>query len=128
MQKILGIDLGATSIKAVAVEGSFRSTAVRGYRAELVDPPDVLPPPPPEGEPAEAPVPRTYAERARAALEAFQRDGWFEADRIICSMPGTQIAAHLLNLPFAERKQIDAVLSGEVEELIPFNLDEVLYD
>ncbi len=119
MQKILGIDLGASAVKAVAIESSFRSHTVRAYRAEPVEP--YVPP-------AEGEQPKTYADRCKAALEAFAKDGWFAADQIICSLPGAQVAAHAVTLPFVERKQIDSTLPGEVETVIPFDLADVVFD
>ncbi len=123
MQKILGIDLGASSVKAVAIEASFRSHTVRGYRAEPLPPPE----PPAEGQPPKTPA-ESYASRLAGPLQAFFQDGWFEADRIVVGLPGAQVAAHVLSLPFVDRKQIDATLPGEVEGIIPFDPEDVVFD
>ncbi len=116
MHKILGIDLGASAVKAVALEASFRSHEVRGYRAEPV-------PPPEEGE-----APRSYAERALAALQALGRDDWFRADTVVCCLPAAQVATHLVTLPFGDLRRVDQALKFEIEGLIPFDLDEVVFD
>jgi general secretion pathway protein L len=115
VQRILGIDLGATAVKAVAIESSFRTHTISAFRAEPV---------PPQND-AE---PKPYLERIKPVLEALAQDEWFQADSIVCSLPAAQVAVHLLSMPFTDRKQIDATLPGQVEDLIPFNLEDVVYD
>jgi general secretion pathway protein L len=115
VQRILGIDLGATAVKVVAIESSFRSHTVAAYRAEPIAPDDET-------------APRSYADRLKPALEALAQDEWFRADTIICSLPAAQVATHMITLPFTETKKIEATLPNEVEDLIPSNLDEVVFD
>jgi type IV pilus assembly protein PilM len=88
-----------------------------------VPPPELPPDPLPEGW-----QPPTYAQRIAPALAALGKDGWFEADQIIACLPGMQVAAHAITLPFTERKQIDATLPGEVEEITPFDPADVVFD
>lgn len=119
MHKILGIDLGASAVKAVAIEASFRSHQLRAYRSEPVAPAVE----PPEGEAA-----KSWAERAQVALEALARDDWFRADTIICCLPAAQVATHLVTLPFGDAKRVEQTLPFEIEGIIPFDLDEVVFD
>lgn len=115
MHRILGIDLGATAVKAVAVEASFRAHTVRAFRSEPV--PATL-----EGEA------RPYHERALAALRVLSEDGWLQADTIVCCLPFGQVATHLVTLPFTDTRRIEQALPFEVEGLMPFDLDDVIFD
>lgn len=118
MQKILGLDIGETAIKAVSLEASFRSHEVRGFRSERIA---VLPD-------ADAEASSSLADRWRPAFDALSADGWLTADKIICSLPGAQVATHLVTLPFNDARRVDQTLPFEVEGLIPFDLDEVVFD
>src|SRR5690606_763667 len=95
--------------------------------------------PPPEGateegappaapEPEKPPAPLTWADRIRPALATLAADGWFDADQVVCCLPGAQVATHLVSLPFGDPKRIEQTLRFEVEGLIPFDLDEVVFD
>jgi len=114
MQRILGLDIGAGSVKAVALEASFRTSVVRAWRSEPVAPET-------EGGPA-------LRERVKTALQALAADRWFAADVIVCSLPDAKVATHLVPLPFADARRVELVLPGQVEELVPFEPDEVIWD
>ncbi len=116
MHKIVGIDLGASAVKAVALEASFRSHVIRDYRALALGPAG-------EGE-----EPKTYAERALAPLKALALDDWFKADTVVCALPAALVATHLITLPFGDQRRVDQALKFEIEGLIPFDLDEVVFD
>lgn len=113
-QKILGIDLGAHSVKAVAVEAAFRGHAVTA----AVE----VPLPPPAAEEGAAPP------LAVALKEALSRLGAIPTDACAVALPGTAAAAPVLSLPFTDSRKIEATLGFEVEGAIPFDLAEVVYD
>lgn len=113
-QKILGLDLGAHSVKAVAVEAAFRGHVVTA----AVE----VPLPPASTDPA-APAPL-----ALAVKEALEKLGAGITDACAVSLPGIGAAAPVLTLPFLDARKIDATLGFEVEGVVPFDLAEMVYD
>ncbi len=109
MARILGIDLGSYSAKAVLVESTMRSVQLRGYGAVR------------RGE-------GTAIEALRAALEPLFPPHAPRADQVMVCLPGPSLVTHSLTLPFTDTKQIEAALSFEVESLLPFDLSEAVYD
>jgi len=61
-----------------------------------------------------------------AILKERSRD-WVGA-RIIASIPGEQFSQHLVHFPFSDRKRIEKALPFEIEESVPFPLDDVVLD
>ena len=61
-----------------------------------------------------------------AVLKERSRD-WAGA-RIIASIPGEQFSQHLVHFPFSDRKRIEKALPFEIEESVPFPLDDVVLD
>jgi len=141
-QKILGLDIGAHSVKAVLLEGTMRGWELKAHaRAELG---------PAEPAPIPAPVPEAPAEENAAATEGAaeaaatepvedlrlsralgavaEQIGGLRADLVAVALPGSAAASPLVTLPFTEQKKIDATLGFEVESLLPFDVDEALYD
>ncbi len=59
-------------------------------------------------------------------LQGKSRD-WAGA-RIISSIPGHLFTQRLVQFPFADRKRIEKALPFELEDLVPFDLDEVVVD
>ncbi len=109
MARILGIDLGSYSAKAVLVESTMRSVQLRGYRAVR------------RGE-------GTAIEALRAALEPLFPPDAPAADQVMVCLPGPSLVSHSLTLPFTDTKQIDAALPFEVESQLPFDLSEAVFD
>jgi general secretion pathway protein L len=103
MARILGLDLGSYSVKGVLLETTMRSSVVRAY--EEVRNTDL-----------------------KASLADLLARGNFLADQVVVSMPGLSMATHSIGLPFADPKRIESTLGFEVEEQLPFDLSEAVYD
>lgn len=109
-QKILGLDIGATAVKGVLLDSSFRSYEIIDAAAVPVAP-------------GEAPL----RERQLAALRQLLSTGW-NPDTTLVALPGATGASHLVALPFADPKRIEQTIAFEVESQIPFDLAEVAWD
>lgn len=106
MSRILGLDLGAYSVKALLLESNFRSYAVRAFTEVKLNPETGL----------------------RGALETLKAGGHLAADQVIVAMPGTSVATHVIALPFSDPRRIEATLGFEVEGQLPYDITEVVYD
>ncbi len=104
MARILGLDLGSYSVKAVLLETTMRTAAVRGF-TEV----------------------RT-TDLKTAVAEVIEKTAAGGVDQIVVSMPGLSVATHPISLPFSDPKRIESTLAFEVEEQLPFDLSEAVYD
>ena len=110
--KILGIDLGAYSVKIAELEAGFRQAQLVGlYEKRLVEPR--------EGE-------SVIEQQARTARELIEEEN-LEPEMVASTMAGEAII-RLLTLPFAERKKIEQVLGFELESHILGELDGLVTD
>ena len=116
MGRILGIDLGATAVKLAVVEASFRSHQVRQLHVE------------PLGPAVDGETTRSWTERTGALLARLAAEGALAADTVVSALPAAQVATHVVTLPFGDLKRIDQALPFELEGLVPFDLDEVVFD
>jgi general secretion pathway protein L len=114
-QKILGIDLGARSVKVVLLESTYRGFAVLDYaRAELPTPLDDPPPP-------------RLARQLSALSDLLRARGWSFDDAVV-ALPGASTGSHLVTLPFTDLRRIEQTVGFEVEGQIPFELSAVAWD
>jgi general secretion pathway protein L len=109
-QRILGLDLGASAVKAVLLESTFRGWAVLDHgRAPLGDGP---------------PGPGRQAAAVRELLAAR---GW-SPDAAVVAFPGTGGSTSVVTLPFTDPRRIEQTVGFEVEGQIPFDLADVAWD
>ena len=140
-QKILGLDIGAHSVKAVLLEGTMRGWELKGRARAELGPVEPAPTPAPtvpteenvegaaDAEPVEATTEVVEDLRLSRALGAVAEQlGGLRADLVAVALPGSAAASPLVTLPFTDQKKIDATLGFEVESLLPFDVDEALYD
>jgi general secretion pathway protein L len=109
MARILGLDLGSHSVKAVLLDGSLRSYSVKGFARVLV----------PEGE--------RLAALATALTELSAKQP-LSAEQVVVALPGPSLATHLMTLPFSDVKRIEATIPFEIESQLPFDLSEAVFD
>ncbi len=111
-QTILGIDAGSYSVKVVQVERGFGEFKVVGFFEIPLIAEQVL----------------TYEQAASAALTKFLEENPIQYDSCILSLPGTLCAFRTLELPFGNAKKIDQTFEFELETVIPYDIENVLYD
>jgi len=111
-QKIIGLDLGQWSLKAVIVHSSLRRTVIERY--------------------LEIPVARdengeASEECINTAVEKFKREIRRDADLIISALSGSDVSIRRLSVPNAALKQIEQILPFELDGQIPFSVDDALF-
>ncbi len=132
-QKIIGLDLGEESLRAVVLDAGLRGYEVVGSAIVPLDPPTPAVPAiaiavaeVDGSEPTQEAAP---PDRLALALETLGAQiGGLKADVVAVALPGGQTATSFVTLPFTESKKIDATLGFEVENLLPFDLDEAVFD
>jgi len=110
-QRIIGLDVGSWSIKAVALESSLRRSQLVEHREHHI-------PTDPRGGAMEGGV--------EAAIAATLRG--LDTDALIAAVPGDWVLTRELTLPFTVDKRIQTVLGFQLEGLLPRSLDEMVYD
>lgn len=106
MAKLLGIDIGGESVRAVLLRSSYRKLAVEGI-----------------GECEIESAPTLSDAIARAVSDLASQN-----DSIAVSLDGDRIFVRSLKLPQTAAKQLGEVLPFELEANLPIEIDEVVYD
>jgi type IV pilus assembly protein PilM len=138
--RVLGIDIGATEIKAVLADVSWRNAQVLGIYVERVPSPQEIAQRPPlkapdfpapdekagsADETAAPPAPVEPAPPWAYALADLLKKQNIEYHEIHLSLPGASGATHVLTLPFNNRRRLEQVLPFELENLVPFDLEKM---
>lgn len=111
MARILGLDLGSHSVKAVVLESKQKGFVTKAF-AEVRRAP--------EGE---------KQETLRAAVqELLTQLPPGHLDQVVIALPGPALTTHSLQLPFSDAKRVEATLPFEVGSQLPFDISEVVYD
>jgi len=110
-QRIIGLDVGAWSVKAVVLESSLRRSVCVGYHEHHL-------PVDKDGQPILGEVEASIA----AMLRGLDRDG------VVAAVKGTDVLMREVALPFADDKRVQSVLGFQLESVLPRSLDDVVYD
>ena len=142
MARVVGLDIGRFTVKAVLLDTSIRSFEV----VEVVEEPIAQPPPAEKREAsaeAESPTkeggPQDEAETDPSisfgfgtetldALRSLADRGVFEADAVFASLRHGDAMITRVSLPFGTKREIEAVLAPQLEGKLPAEIDEVLLD
>jgi len=147
---VIGLDIGARSIKAAVLKGTFRGYEVEDFLSLAVAIPtaevpaispaaqvaadssggdeagETLP------EPVHAGAPSwqlTVTERARSeAIESVLRTAGHDAATIVAAVPASRASTWLIDLPFSDKKRIEQTIDFEVENYVPWDLEDVVLD
>jgi len=106
MAKLLGIDIGGESVRAVLLRSSYRKLAVEGI-----------------GECDIESAPTLSDAIARAVSQLATQN-----DSIAISLDGDRLFVRSLKLPKTAAKQLSEVLPFELEANLPIEIDDVVYD
>jgi type IV pilus assembly protein PilM len=106
LKNVLGLDLGSHSLKAVELQQSLRSLAAVHVRSVPRDEPRPLPE-----------VLRRFVDVHRLAT-----------DHVVTALRGDRLSVRRLEFPFTEKRRLAQAVPFEVEDTLPFELDQVLLD
>lgn len=112
MQKVIGLDIGSYSIKAVEIINTFNSYEITNFYENVI--------PHLEGVPLDAIVPN--------CMEQLFVENDLQADRIVTAMPGQFISSRILPFNFSDPRKIEQAAYAVVEEAVPFNMDDMILD
>lgn len=112
MQKIIGLDIGSYSIKAVEIVNNFKSYEIAHFYENVIPHAEELTP--------DRLIP--------ACMEQLFQENKIVADRIITAMPGQYISSRVLTFNFSDSHKIKAAIIAEIEDSVPFNLDDMIID
>lgn len=114
MARSIGIDLGTHTVKVALTTSGFRQSTVVDY--------------------LEAPVPGGagpgYLQRAAAVAGQLLAGKVTDQDSVFVTVPGSLIHARVLEFGFKglKRAELEKVVGGELEGVLPFDMDEIVFD
>jgi type IV pilus assembly protein PilM len=111
-QKILGIDIGTYSVKAVRLKSRLGG----GY--EFIDS---------YCEPIDLGAENRMDSTVQAVSKII-RENKLEDDTVVSALSARKISGRFFKLPFTDRKKIDQVIDYEIENYIPFSSEDVVTD
>lgn len=131
MAKVLGIDLGAHTVKVAVFEGRVGKLELTDYRLRAVPPPEPVPLPElEEGETPPPPPSQRVALGARLAALGALLDDVSPDDTTVyaVALPADQTSLRSVTLPFSDRDRIAKTLPFELEAHVPFELDDFVLE
>ncbi len=105
-EKILGLDIGEDSIKAVQVAAGLREYHV--VNSMIID--------------------IAEAGGTDKAIEKLLENNTLRSNVCVTSLPVSRFSFRNIRLPFKNRNKINQILPYEIEPLIPYSFDDVLID
>jgi len=103
-QRILSLEIGDADLRAAVVQTSFRDYKVEGFFHEALS-----------GDP-------------EAQLKSFLAAHGQAGDTVLSVLPGDRVTWRTFFLPFRDQKKLAQTVPFELENSVPFGLDEVVVD
>jgi Tfp pilus assembly PilM family ATPase len=111
MARIIGMDLGAWSVKVTVLEGGFSRFEMRTQHSRVI--------PQTEGD-----LP-SMSNRVSVLSTLLEEIGTDESCLFGAGFPIDQAAMRLVKMPFSDKNQIAQTLAFEVESMVPYDLDDM---
>ncbi|WP_461206966.1 type IV pilus assembly protein PilM [Clostridium sp. DL1XJH146] len=68
------------------------------------------------------------SEKVKKIFEKVINKGTFSCRKVICTTKSTTVISRILNVPMAKEKELENILSFEIQEQLPINLAEYILD
>ena len=111
-QLVLGIDFGTYSVKISHIERGFGEFKLIHFYELPIIPEESLSP----------------LQVACVAVQNFLQENDVKFDFCVASLPGNKVSLRNLDLPFVQVRKIDQTIHFELENMIPFDIEDVFYD
>jgi type IV pilus assembly protein PilM len=112
MQRVIGLDIGSYSIKAVEILNTLKSYEIVNFYENVV--------PHLDGVPMDAVAP--------SCMEQLFKENNLTADRIVTAMPGQFISSRIMSFGFSDARKIATAVFSEIETAVPFDMEEMVWD
>ena len=112
----VGVDIGYTSVKAVAIERSSQGLRLLNYAIESFEPGSI-------GE-GEIKNPDAVAQAVNQAVQSCLPD----TKEVVICLPGQIVVQDTLSMSLANESEMEEAIEVEVAQRIPFDLSEVCLD
>jgi Tfp pilus assembly PilM family ATPase len=109
MAYMIGADLGSHSVKIAVFEGGFGRYSLQGFYSRAV----------PQGE---APLLPRQLQAMEELVDSLEATGRVE---VTVAFPCEEMSSRHITLPFGDRAKVTQILPYQVEDRIPFELDDV---
>jgi general secretion pathway protein L len=119
--RVVGLDIGSYSLKAVVGRGGFGRFEVHRFIEEPLG--AMAEPEPPREERGE----KGDGALSRAIASFLAANALGDAE-IVCALPGHLASTRRLTLPFTDPRKVQRTLPFEVEAQIPYGIEEILLD
>ncbi|MEM7411918.1 MAG: pilus assembly protein PilM [Myxococcota bacterium] len=106
MKNVLGLDVGSHSLKAVELEQGLRTLEVVRTCMEPRDPELAL------------------SDQIARMLQTHSMQG----DHVVAAIRGDRVSVRRLSFPFAEKRRLAQAVPFELEDQVPYDLDEMIID
>lgn len=100
--RILGIDIGSSSVKAVELDSAFGKFEVHDYYELQIEPGD---------------DPAQITARLMGSLSR-------EPDKVVATLPSSLVTFRNLKVPTRDKKAVQAAVTFELEDDLPFDMDD----
>jgi len=111
-QRILGIDIGSYSVKIAELVRSFRSFEFVAFYERRIIENELL----------------SKDESIALAIQSLIDDNNLQWDVVCCGFPSQYVTSRLLTFPFSNRKKISQTIAFEIENYVPFKIEDIVYD
>lgn len=111
--KIVGLDLGAHTVKVCELVTTFRNFELVGFGSEPVG--------------VEADVRPSFADIAAAARRLLDKRG-LQGETLMCALTGEVVSTTTIEFPFDKPKLIEATLPFQLDDVIPYDVEDVVWD
>lgn len=105
-QRILGLDIGSSTVKGVELTKSGSKFTITGYaQAEIAS-----------------------AGTLKDAILAVVKEGRFKSKQVVSSVSGRSVIVRYINTPVMKAEELKSSMKFEADKYIPFEMDEVILD
>ncbi|MBN2524832.1 MAG: pilus assembly protein PilM [Deltaproteobacteria bacterium] len=112
-QHFIGIDLGSHAVKAIVVKQGFRGGEIIRFDTEPVNQDE-------NGISMDSDV-------VQAAGRLYSRLNLTDAS-VFCALSGESVSVHHITIPLSAIKRASDVLSFELDDLLPYDVDDAVFD
>ena len=110
--KILALDIGSYSIKALYFEKKHRGYNIISFSNTII----------------KRDSKTVNLDQISDAIKSLIADNKYEAGQMVALYPSDKTTHRFLTLPFRDSKKISMTLPSELEEQLPFAIEDIIYD